>query len=424
MPLSGYRHGVGWTRRGRPLRDAHLAALDLIAALAVLAALAPAMRTSAPLAPGFEPYPTPTWVFLAAWGVAAVVAVSVVLRRRWPLPALGVLVAVSAAATVLLDLRWPATLAALAAMALALYSVALTTSARASIAALAFSLVVTGSAWVLMARLGPFPSSRELSSAVPWQDTLSQAGFGCLLLAAAWATGLAVRQQRAYAASLAEQAARQALTDERHRIARELHDIVAHSMSLIAVKAGIANHVAEARPQEARDALRLIEGTSRSALVDLRRVLGVMRADTGASPELEPPPGLAGLATLRDRATSAGLQVEMAVHSPDSVRDNAVPEGVQVSAYRIVQEALTNVVKHAGTQACRVAVIVAPGEVRIEVIDDGIARGPRAESLHSGHGIVGMRERVGLFGGTFSAGPRPDGGFAVTATLPYQPITS
>jgi len=194
-------------------------------------------------------------------------------------------------------------------------------------------------------------------------------------------------------------------------------------MSLIAVKAGIANHVADARPQEAREALHLIETTSRGALVELRRVLDVLRADADEPAELGPAPGLAGLDALAQRAASAGVAVELATRNPSSVPVEAVPPGVQLSAYRIVQEALTNVVKHAGPVPCRVAVTVAPDAILVEVTDDGPAirqpSGPRP-----GHGLVGMRERVAAYGGSFTAGARPGGGFAVRATLPYQPVSS
>jgi signal transduction histidine kinase len=369
--LAGYRRNVAPTGRRPPLRNAHLAALDLVTAAAVLVvALAPQMRTSAPVAPGVAPYQTPGWVIWAAWAVAAGVALPILVRRRWPVPALGAIIAVSAAAVLLLDMRWPGTLAPLAGAALALYSVALTTSGRLSVAALVLCLVVTGGAEVLRASLKVGVVSNGSPPAVPWPDAFGQIGFGLLMLGTAWTVGVAVRHQRAYAASTAEQAARQALSDERRRIARELHDIVAHSMSLIAVKAGIANHVAEARPEEAREALRLIEATSRGALVDLRGILGVLRADADTSPNLDPSPGLAGLAMLADRAASAGVRIEVAMAETAGLSNGTVPEGVQLSAYRIVQEALTNVVRHAGAVACRVAVTVTRDEVRIEVTND------------------------------------------------------
>ena len=413
--LGGYRHGVAPTGRRVLLRNAHLIALDLVVAAAVVVMLAPPMRTSAPVERGAIPYQTPGWAIWAAWALAAAVALPVVVRRRWPLPALGVVLASSTAAVLLLDLQWPGTVATAVAAALALYSVASTTSGRLGVAALMLCLVVTGGAEALGGVLKTGIVNGQPPPVVPWTDTLVQVGFGLLMLVVAWTVGVAVRQQRAYAASLAAQAARQALSEERHRIARELHDIVAHGMSLIAVKAGVANHVAEARPEEAREALRLIEETSRGALVDLRRVLDVLRADTDASPELDPTPGLSGLTALADRAASAGVLIEMAAPLND-----AVPRGVQLSAYRIVQEALTNVVRHAGAVTCRVTVTVTPDDVRIEVVDEGRGVPTTVDGLRPGHGLVGMRERVATYGGTFTAGPRLGGGFAVHATLPYR----
>ena len=329
----------------------------------------------------------------------------------------------STVAIALLDVRWPATLAILVGVALVLYTVAVTREGGRRIAALILGLVVTGGAVAVGAGLHTSVVVRGPRPVAPSADIVAQIGFGSLLLGIAWTVGVAVRQQRAYAVSAAEQAARQALADERQRIARELHDIVAHGMSLIAVKAGVANHVAEARPQEANEALRQIEATSRAALADLRRVLGVLRADT-SPPDLHPTPDLAGLAALGDWAVVAGVRVDLTVDDPAELADGHVPHGVQLSAYRIVQEALTNVVKHADAVACRVVVTVAPDEVRIEVTDDGRGAKPAGVGPGAGHGLVGMRERVATYGGSFTAGHRSGGGFAVQATLPYQSTSS
>jgi signal transduction histidine kinase len=412
---SGYRRRV--PPRRFLLRDAHLAALDVVAAVGLLAALAPAARTSVPVAAGVVPYRAPDWVAWVTWLVAATVALPVVVRRRWPVGALAVVLAGSSAAAVMSLFPWPHSAGALGAAGLVLYSTALTAPRRTAVVALAVSLAVTAGA-ALLAGSAPIAADPfGLAPASRLGDTVTQAAFGWLALGAVWGTGLAVRQRREYAARSAEQAARQALSDERLRIARELHDVVAHSMSLIAVKAGTANHVADERPEEARDALRLIETTSRAALVEMRRVLGVLRAGGDLPAELEPVPGLAGLATLADRAASAGVDVDLQVRG-----SAALPEGVDLSAYRIVQEALTNVVKHAGAVPCRVDVTVAPDEVRIEVTDDGpsAASRPATRGPNGGHGLLGMRERVAMYGGSFAAGPRPAGGFAVHATLPYE----
>jgi signal transduction histidine kinase len=396
--------------------------LDLAAAVAILVALAPPMRTSVPIPLGAAPPVPPEWFAWVTWLLAVGVAVAVVVRRFWPLPAFAVIVVASTVSVALLHERWPGTIATTSATALALYSVAATKSGRVAVAALTAGVVLSGGAGVLGPTLATNPPARE-SVTVPLADTLGQVLFGCLLLGAAWAVGRAASRERTYAARAAEQSARQALSDERQRIARELHDIVAHSMSLIAVKAGVANHVADARPHEAREALHLIESTSRSALVELRRVLDVLRADIDETEELSPAPDLAGLDALVKRAAAAGVAVEAAVPAPSSFPDDTVPPGVQLSAYRIVQEALTNVVKHAGPVPCRVTVMVAPDAVHIEVSDDGPPVRRSTGAPRPGHGLVGMRERVATYGGALTAGPRPGGGFAVCATLPYQPVS-
>jgi signal transduction histidine kinase len=240
----------------------------------------------------------------------------------------------------------------------------------------------------------------------------------CAVLGGAWTVGRAVRERRAYAARAAAELADRATADERLRIARELHDIVAHSMSLIAVKAGVANHVAGERPEEARDALRVIEATSRSALAEMRRLLGVLRPDHDTA-SLAPASGTGDLRELADRAAMAGVQVSLDVRGLERV-----PEGVGLSVYRIVQEALTNVVRHAAPARCLVAVVADGHAVAIEVTDDGPGRRvlPAGDGPGRGHGLMGMRERAATSGGAFTAGPRPEGGFRVWASLPYEPL--
>ncbi|GAA2229494.1 hypothetical protein GCM10010232_14710 [Streptomyces amakusaensis] len=235
--------------------------------------------------------------------------------------------------------------------------------------------------------------------------------LGCVALMAAWELGRAARERRAFALRAAEQLAQRAVTEERLRIARELHDVVTHSMGLIVVRAGVANHVVRSRPEEAAGALRDIEATGRSGLLELRQMLGVLRSQGGERlpASHSPAPGPRELAELARRA---GAELETAGL-------DGLPEGVGLAAYRIVQEALTNVLRHAGPGAVgRVAVRAEDGEVRLTVRDDGrpgLSYGP------PGHGMVGMRERVALYGGTFTAGPVPGGGFEVRAVLPYAP---
>jgi signal transduction histidine kinase len=193
-----------------------------------------------------------------------------------------------------------------------------------------------------------------------------------------------------------------------------MHDIVSHHLSLIAVQAGIANHVAEQRPVEARESLRVIEKASRGALIEMRAMLGVLRFPAPEPAARDPLPGLGGLADLAERTTATGVTVELDV----SVA-GAPPAGVQLAAYRIVQEALTNVVKHAAPAHCTVRVAAREREVTVDVINDN-ARPSGHEHDGGGHGLAGMRERVAMFGGELTAGPVSGGGFAVSARLPYQ----
>jgi signal transduction histidine kinase len=229
------------------------------------------------------------------------------------------------------------------------------------------------------------------------------------VLAACWTVGRTIRERRAYAARSAEQATELAVGQERLRIARELHDIVAHSMSMIAVKATIADHVADSQPQEMREALRVIATTSRDALGELRRALGVLRTEG----TLVPTPGLADLAELAAAARTAGLAVDLAVRGVGTP-----PEGVTLAVFRLVQEALTNVVKHAQATECRVDVDIGQGEIHVRVADNGSAPRPSGSvDRQAGQGLVGMRERVAVFGGELRAGPADEGGWVVATTL-------
>jgi signal transduction histidine kinase len=258
-----------------------------------------------------------------------------------------------------------------------------------------------------------------------WKDPPDLVQF-VLIIAAAWLLGHFVHNYRAYAARLEERTAeleqareelaRRAVVEERLRLARELHDVVAHAMSVIAVQSGVGAHVAGTQPQEAAKALGAIEATSRAALTELRRLLGVLRQDSEPQGDLAPVPGLADLDGLLAEVAKAGLAVRLRVEGTPS----PLPPGVDLSAYRIVQEALTNVVKHAGLARAQVVVGYRDHEVTVEVTDDG--RGVTAPTgdgpARVGHGLIGMRERVAAFGGDLEAGPRPGGGFRVAARLP------
>jgi signal transduction histidine kinase len=243
--------------------------------------------------------------------------------------------------------------------------------------------------------------------------------FVATVLAVAWLMGRVTAERREAVELVAKQSAKQALASERLRIARELHDIVAHGMSLIAVKAAVANHVAPDRPEETREALRVIEKASRDALAELRRMLGVLRSDDQGKPtETGPTPSIADLPGLVERAAQAGVRAELDVNLTERL-----PEGVSLAVYRIVQEAVTNVIKHAAPARCRIRVSAGDGnQIRVTVTDDGPGERTLPASIAStGHGLVGMRERVLVYGGELRAGPGPDGGFTVVAELPCAP---
>jgi len=210
-----------------------------------------------------------------------------------------------------------------------------------------------------------------------------------------------------------EQRARVTIAEERARIARELHDVVAHSVSVMTVQAGAARLLLPTNPQRAVEPLLAVEETGRQALNELRRLLGILRADDGAH-VLTPQPGIQDLPALAETLREAGLPVELTVEG--SARP--LSAGVGLAAYRIAQEALTNTLKHGGPARARVVVRYAADAVHLEVSDDG--RGPRADGR--GHGLIGMRERAAIYGGHLQAGPRPGGGFVVRASLPIEPV--
>jgi signal transduction histidine kinase len=249
------------------------------------------------------------------------------------------------------------------------------------------------------------------------------------VVAVAWVLGHFVGDRQVYAAQLEERTAelerareelaRRAVAEERLRLARELHDVVAHAMSVIAVQSGVGAHVAASRPEEVAKALAAIEATSRAALTELRRLLGVLRQDSEPQASLTPVPGLANLDSLLTEVGKAGLAVRLRVEGTPL----QLPAGVDLSAYRIVQEALTNVVKHAGPAHAQVTIGYRDQEVTVEVIDDGRgAMTPVGDGRGgTGHGLIGMRERVAAFDGELEVGPRPGGGFRVAARLPLAP---
>jgi signal transduction histidine kinase len=231
------------------------------------------------------------------------------------------------------------------------------------------------------------------------------------LMAVAGLVGNSVRQARQYAQRLSARTAAAAVTGERLRISRELHDMVAHSIGIIALQAGAAARVIDTQPDGARQALIAVETTSRETLSGLRRLLGGLRdGELGAEPApLQPAPGLADVGQLAAVTTAAGVRVDVHWHG----ERRPLPPDIDQSAYRIIQESVTNVVRHAGAPSCKVYITYLDGALSIEVTDRGWGGADDA-----GFGLTGMRERVALLRGEFTAGPRPGGGFGVLARLP------
>jgi signal transduction histidine kinase len=382
----------------KQLRPGHWVAIDAV--IAVLFAAAFVVGTTRPA------YGIPLWV---AYLLALASTLPAAVRRLWPLPVLGVVLAASVTAMAIGSGKDPSVV-----VAFVLYLVALRYPRRTAAAALAGALALTAA--------GVLAGGSALAHASVG-GVASRLAASAAIIIAGWVIGVAVRAQRAYTAGLAKQAerqaqaqlaeARRAVTEERLQIARELHDVVAHSLSLIAVQAGVANYVASARPEEAARALSSIEATSRGALGEMRRLLGVLR-DGDHGPELGPAHRLADLGQLVTSTADAGVKVQLEVRG--SQRD--LPPGVDLAAYRIVQEALTNVVKHARTTACQVVVTYERDAVLVEITDEG--RGAPAAAARPGPGLAGMAERAGLYGGEFHAGPLPGGGFRVAARLPLD----
>jgi signal transduction histidine kinase len=289
-----------------------------------------------------------------------------------------------------------------------------------------YSVAAYGTRWVSLASLAAAEVGSVAVQLTPGRFQAPTVVSNALVIGAAWLLGHFVGVRRAYTARLEERTAeleqareelaRRAVTKERLRLARELHDVVAHAMSVIAVQSGVGAHVASTQPEEAAKALSAIEATSRAALEELRRLLGVLRQDSEPQGDLTPVPGLADLDSLLAEVSKAGLGVRLRVEGTPS----QLPAGVDLSAYRIVQEALTNVVKHAGPARAQVRIRYGDQEVTVEVTDDGRGVGALAGDGRAGvgHGLIGMRERVAAFNGDLEASPRPGGGFRVAARLP------
>jgi signal transduction histidine kinase len=344
----------------------------------------------------------------------------IALRRKYPFPVLVVVTGALAMATILGQ-----GFAGAPIVALPLYIVATHYERR-------ISLIALGAVGVaLLASLGIATLLKSGSGNVTL--TLNDVTTNIIVAGASWFMGDSIRARRAYSAGLTLQAeqrqrreverAQQSIAEERLQIARELHDIVAHSLSVIAVQSGVGRHVLDLQPEEARKALTAVETTSRSALEELRRVLGVLRRADGDAPSLAPAPGMADLEQLLAQCRAAGLEVSSHVYG----RVVPMSPSMDLSIYRIVQEALTNVTKHAGTAQANVDITFEDGAVLVNVTDEGALHrngavlGPdHGEEARAHHGIIGMRERTAMFGGSLTAAPRQGGGFEVLARLPLS----
>ncbi|MYS87565.1 sensor histidine kinase [Embleya scabrispora] len=396
------------------LRTRHWVALDVFAALVGMwVAALRVLDASHDYDPHRRGYPDPTSTQLTVALLAiGALGVALMLRRTRPALAIGVLVAtwavvVCVAGETAIALALGGPFVVLVSMA-AVYSAAVTYSPRGGLAVLAVGIFGGGQWWLA-------------GSA----DVRRNAWLALLFTGTAWAVGYAVGRHRAYAAALREHHAelvRSEFAEERLRLAREVHDVIAHSLGVVNVQAGYGGFVLDQRPEQAREALAAIHRISGETIREMRGLLGVLRAD-GPADRL-PAPGLADLPALLERTAEAGLHVDLSVSG--GVRE--LPAGIELSAYRIVQEALTNIGRHAHTGSGRVRVDYRADALAIEITDEGVGLGPAfagAESAESydppyGHGLAGMRERVGLYDGEFSAGPLPGRGFRVAAVLPLS----
>ena len=343
-----------------------------------------------------------------AVGLVGVVAGALALRRRYPL---SVLLALNAVALAWAGARYPGRLILLAPL-LACYTLAAARGWRWGLA----GAVVTALGALLAVRVA-------FGAAAPPGGI---AGIAVWMAATAGAAGTAVgyyrallvatRAQLAREAQTREEQARRRAVEERLRIARELHDVFGHTMATISVQAGVGIHLLQTRPGQAVAALRTIKQVSDQALADVKAILGVLRADNDPGQPRTPRGGLDQLEALLDPVRAAGVQPQLTVHG--SARP--LPAAVDLAAYRIIQEALTNVLRHARAHTVQLDLRYEPSQVVIRIRDDGSAASPGQAGTNGqdGHGISGMRERALALSGHLTAGPQPDGGFQVRCALP------
>ena len=347
-----------------------------------------------------HPIPHPT----AALALVAVACLALAWRRRYPVAVL----AVSVAAVAVYSLLGYVNGASLIAPVLAVYAMAAQVSVRRAVVLAALTLAVLMTATGVNNPFGRY----------------SDGAFVLIpgMVAAVAFAGIAVANRRAYVASIrdrAEQDARRQVDEERLRIARELHDVVAHTMATINVQAGVAAHVLPTQPEAVAEALQAIKSASKEGLRELRAILNVLRQADDTDP-VQPAPGLAQLDALVEGARRAGLPITLAVAGEPF----PLPAAADLAAYRIVQESLTNVIRHAGPADATVKLRYHADEIAIFVTDTGhgpsAGTGPGAVGGTAGHGQAGMRERAAAVGGTVQTGPRPGGGYQVTARLPVH----
>jgi signal transduction histidine kinase len=374
------------------LRD-HPFATDAVLAFALLVLVLSEVLTSGGYLTGSE------WVYVP---VALLMTLPLAWRRRSPLAVVVVVMSAFAAQSLILD-PTPTPDVELVPAVIAVYSVGAAADRWLSVAGLSVSLAA-GLIWL---GIGDFL-------------------LPTVLFGGAWFAGRLVQKRQLYAQAFAERArvlelerdanARVAAAEERVRIAREMHDAVGHSVSVMVVQAGAERLALGDERPATREALLAIERTGREALAEMSRLLGILRKD-GEGLSLAPRPSLAQIDALVQTVRDAGVPVALSVEGTPT----ELPLGVDVSAYRIVQEALTNVVKHAGPATATVAVRYGRRAVEVEVTDDGCGS---VNGSTNGHGLVGMRERIELHGGTLEAGGRSTGGFAVKARLPFETVRS
>jgi signal transduction histidine kinase len=340
--------------------------------------------------------------------IIAAMVIPVVFRRKYPVHGF----TIAAVAGALQLIVFPEPVGSDLAILLLLYTLAAYRPRRVSVPGLAVCLIGAVTAVGVWAPRGVGAVDRILLATVLFSGTAL----------VAWVLGDSMRYRRAYLTALEDRAARLererdaqaqiAAAAERARIARELHDVIAHNVSVMVVQADGAGYALRRDPERAGQALTAISRTGRQALAEMRRLLGVLRSDDQQA-DLAPQPGLEQLRELLDQAREAGMSVSFTLEGP--VRP--LPEGAELAAYRVVQESLTNTRKHGGLAAtAAVTLRYEPDGLLLQVTDDGL--GAAAATEGPGHGLTGMRERVEMYGGTVRAGPLPSGGYQVTARLP------